>query len=446
MSIYLRAKSLIGIDFHTGLTLLLRIWTLIAGAAMVFVITITLSKNEQGYYFTFASILGLQILFELGLNQVIVQLISHEMAFVSFSDVNGFQGDDLRINRIKSIIALFRKWYRVAASIFFSVTLALGLWMFWLEGSIPLDQLVGPWFILVLTTSLSLLMSPLLAVIEGFDKVGQVARLRLIQSIGGYILTWGALYYGLGLWATVFIPLTAVTGSFYWLYRNKYLKELGKRTDSLSKHLVNWRKEIFPFQWKIAVSWISGYILFQLFTPIVFINLGAIAAGKLGLSITIFSSLQAVGISWINSKIPQLTRHISRGEKQEIAIDFTKGVIRSALFTTFMYGAVLITVYSLDKIGIEAVSRLADFGTLLCIAITNIANVLVYGAATYMRSHRTEPMLLASVFCAILTLGVVFFVSEYGLFLMMFMQTAITMLISLPWCAYLLRRFRLERL
>ena len=224
MSIYLRAKSLIGIDFHTGLTLLLRIWTLIAGAAMVFVITITLSKNEQGYYFTFASILGLQILFELGLNQVIVQLISHEMAFVSFSDVNGFQGDDLRINRIKSIIALFRKWYRVAASIFFSVTLALGLWMFWLEGSIPLDQLVGPWFILVLTTSLSLLMSPLLAVIEGFDKVGQVARLRLIQSIGGYILTWGALYYGLGLWATVFIPLTAVTGSFYWLYRNKYLK------------------------------------------------------------------------------------------------------------------------------------------------------------------------------------------------------------------------------
>ena len=153
-----------------------------------------------------------------------------------------------------------------------------------------------------------------------------------------------------------------------------------------------------------------------------------------------------MGISWINSKIPQLTRHISRGEKQEIAIDFTKGVIRSALFTTFMYGAVLITVYSLDKIGIEAVSRLADFGTLLCIAITNIANVLVYGAATYMRSHRTEPMLLASVFCAILTLGVVFFVSEYGLFLMMFMQTAITMLISLPWCAYLLRRFRLERL
>ena len=41
---------------------------------------------------------------------------------------------------------------------------------------------------------------------------------------------------------------------------------------------VAWRREILPFQWRISVSWMSGYFIFQLFTPMLFTNQGAVAA------------------------------------------------------------------------------------------------------------------------------------------------------------------------
>ena len=43
-----------------------------------------ISPLETGFYFTFASILALQIIFELGMFQVIMQFASHEMPLLSY--------------------------------------------------------------------------------------------------------------------------------------------------------------------------------------------------------------------------------------------------------------------------------------------------------------------------------------------------------------------------
>jgi len=43
-----------------------------------------LTPSEQGYYYTFNSLVALQIVFELGFSFVILQLAAHERAQLSF--------------------------------------------------------------------------------------------------------------------------------------------------------------------------------------------------------------------------------------------------------------------------------------------------------------------------------------------------------------------------
>jgi len=199
---------------------------------------------------------------------------------------------------------------------------------------------------------------------------------------------------------------------------------------------------VFPFQWRIAVSWISGYLMFQLFTPLVFVNLGEVAAGRLGMSLAIFAALQSVGVSWINAKIPVLTTHIARGEHGALNRIFRQVLSRSAGFTTVACLVVLAAVHCLGALGWgHLANRVADLPTLACIAVTAAVNTVVYGAASYMRAHRVEPMLTVSVVAAGLTLTAAYFASRHGMFPTMLLQAMITVFVCLPWTLFLFRNF-----
>ena len=54
----------------------------LTGLASVYFIGTFLSPEEQGYYFTFGSVLALQVFFELGLHNVLTQFTAHEKAHI----------------------------------------------------------------------------------------------------------------------------------------------------------------------------------------------------------------------------------------------------------------------------------------------------------------------------------------------------------------------------
>ena len=56
-------------------------------------------------------------------------------------------------------------------------------------------------------------------------------------------------------------------------------------------------QEIFPFQWKIALSWISGYLIFQLFNPVLFATEGSKIAGQMGMTMVAISGISSISIS-----------------------------------------------------------------------------------------------------------------------------------------------------
>lgn len=67
---------------------------------------------------------------------------------------------------------------------------------------------------------------------------------------------------------------------------------------------VNYFNEIFPYQWRIALSWISGYFIFQLFNPVLFATEGAIVAGQMGMILHALIQYNLISLSWWKHKNP----------------------------------------------------------------------------------------------------------------------------------------------
>src|SRR5215467_2751964 len=110
-------RHVLGVDRAIGFTVLARIWASGAGLVTVALIARFLSPAEQGYYYTFGSLVALQIVFELGFSFVILQLASHERANLEISAQYEISGDATSHGRLASVIQKSVRWYSVAAAV-----------------------------------------------------------------------------------------------------------------------------------------------------------------------------------------------------------------------------------------------------------------------------------------------------------------------------------------
>jgi hypothetical protein len=435
-------KTVAGLDIHILNTLLFRGWTVLAGGISILMIPVFLSPTQQGFYYTFASVLALQVFFELGLNQVIVQLVSHEAAHLTIHHDGAVSGDEARIHRLKGLVRMIKRWFSIVSVLFVVLAGGAGYVFFILKGGdLPLQQWGATWIALVAFTSINLSLSPLLAVIEGTGQVGVVARLRLIQSMVGYVAMWALLLLDTGLWAAVAVPAAGASSTLLWLWRRGGVLHQLASLKIIDINPISWRRDVFPLQWRIAISWVCGYIIFNLFTPIVFATHGPEEAGRLGIAMTVFSAVTTVGLSWINAKAPNFTMHISRGEPEALNRLFRAVALR-AIAVTALPSYTIVALVALGKHqDIDAANRIASADVLFWIACASTVNAVVYIKAVYMRAHREEPMLPVSVVSALLTLAVIAFLKD-DVAHMMLGYAFISLCVSAPWTYLLYRRYR----
>jgi Na+-driven multidrug efflux pump len=253
----------------------------------------------------------------------------------------------------------------------------------------------------------------------------------------GFSLMWVALSLKGGLAAVPIWTAVSACSSFWWVTSgNTLLQELSRPKDS-SSHRMNWRTEIFPLQWRIAVSWISGYFIFQTFTPLVFAHQGAVEAGRFGVALTIFSSLSALGMSWVNASASQMGQYVSRGERNQLNALFKRVSLSSTLFTFSAGLCFLLFVWGLRCFGVPVAQRIASLPIIACLALVSAVNAFINGAAVYMRAHKQEPMLAPSVVGGIITFAFAYFGSMVNALLPVVLWALSTVLIGLPWAMWL---------
>ena len=412
-------------------TLLLRGWGIVAGAIMILFVSLVFTKVEQGYYYTFAALLALQIFFELGLNLVIVQFVSHEAVRLHKRDVSAER--ERAANRIGNLVLTIRGVFRWTA-IGFVLVVGFGGYLFFTrtgEAAPPDDWLIA-WLLLCAGTGINLYCSPQLAVAEGLGMVGQVARLRLQQSILGYCACWFVLLVTPTLVATSSIPLTAAAASSYWLVRRSGLKDLvDARTDVAQK--VKWRSEIFPMQWRIALSWASGYLIFQTFTPLIFAEQGAVPAGQLGLSLAAFASVTNLSMSWINAKIPVFGNLIAEARRRELRNLFRRLFVQSTAACVAISLMGVASIELLHHWHVPLAERFLPFWPLVMLALVSIVNHIVFALAAFMRAHKEEPMLFSSVISGMVIFFFTLFTAPVGVEWVTAGYFLISLLLFLPW-------------
>jgi hypothetical protein len=400
-----RIQHLIGIDRAIGFTILARGWSTVAGVVTVLLIARFLTPAEQGYYYTFSSLVALQIVFELGFSFVILQLAAHERAHLHIQDDGSITGDNIAHSRLASVLQKAVRWYSTGAVLMAAVLLPAGFHFFLVNRQPGVSvSWQMPWIAAVLATTLTFQIDPLFAFLEGCGRIPQVARMRFTQAFSGSLMAWAAFFLHRGLFApAMIIAGQAIAGSYFLFSQRRLLLPL-LRHKTLG-YVVSWRREIWPFQWRIAISWLCGYFIFQLFNPVLFAYRGAIEAGRMGMSLTIATALSSVAIAWISTKASPFGTLIARREYRALDQLFFRTVLQSALM--LLIGAVLL-IFGLLYVTLRfphlavRVLPLPVFAVLLA---TILCNHFVFSEAVYLRAHKREPFLSVSIAVGLLTAG-----------------------------------------
>src|SRR5580692_6112606 len=322
-------RRVLGLDRAVGFTVLARFWSSAAGLVTVALIARFLSPAEQGYYYTFGSLVALQIVFELGFSYVILQMASHERAELSISSDYEISGDPIAHARLASVIQKSVRWYSVAALVMAVALLPLGFYFFSTHqhaGQTVSWQL--PWCFAALMAALNFQIDPFLSFLEGCGYVPEVARLRFMQSATGSLLAWIVLVNHHGLFAPSMMLFGMATTSIMWLSAKRKLL-VGLLRYNSGRHKIRWNQEVWPFQWRIAVSWLSGYFLFWIFNPVLFAFRGPVEAGKMGMSLSLANAIQAIAVSWVSTKSAPFGTLIARKEYRQLDQTFFEALRQS---------------------------------------------------------------------------------------------------------------------
>lgn len=402
--VLLRLKHLLGLDRAVAFTVLARATQIVGSTGTVLLILRFLTPVEQGYYYTLLSLVSLQTVFELGFSFVILQMAAHECAHLTLHSDGDIEGDPVAHARLASILQKTLRWYLVAAVILCVSLLPMGAWFFsrHARSAAPVAW-YGPWTWAVVATAFLFLLNPFFSFLEGCGFVWQVGRMRFAQALLGVSMSWAALLSHHGLYAPTLVTIGMTAAGAGFLFSRRQLC-LGLLRRPVCEQAVSWRREVWPFQWKIAVSWICGYFSFTALTPILFAYRSPTEAGQFGMSLSIAWQLANLVLSWMCPKAAPFGRMIARGELPQVRRLFfrTLGQALGVLLgLSVLCEAALVALQSFSP---RLAARMVPPRILVILLVASLCGFIVQSLAVYLRSFKREPFLVQSVVIAISTL------------------------------------------
>ena len=395
------ARDRLGVDRAVLFTVLARGWVSASGLVTVALIARFLSPPEQGYYYTYTSLILLQMVFELGFSQVVMQLASHERAHLSIGENGSVWGDQAAHARLASVLQISVRWYAVGALCFALAVLPSGFYFFSTHQHLGATVAwKGPWVVAAVMAAVAFQLDPLYSFMEGCGFVPQVAHMRWVQAVVGSALGWIALIAKHGLYAPAMVLGGQVAVGLIWLAARRGLLMLLLRHDSTGQQ-VSWRHEIWPFQWRIAVSWISGYFIYQTFNPFLFAYKGPVMAGQMGMSLSFANALMVTAMAWVSTKAAPFGTLIAQKRYEELDRLFFKALAQSCFLACL--GGIVIWLgttalhYSQSRYANKMLGPMA-FAFLLMAAVLNH---VFASLATYLRAHKQEKLFELSLSMAV---------------------------------------------
>ncbi len=402
--------SSIGFDKVVSANVFCQVVILVTSPVTLYFIGTSFSREAQGYYYTFASVLGLQNFLELGFSQCIVNFSSHEFANLEIRKDGALSGDGRSKSRLISIIRLSLKWYSaIAVFIMFFVCLG-GYFFFHFQKDYGIVWVI-PWVCLCFITAVSIILLPIGSILEGCNQYLWLANSRMWTKLFGSIALWIALINGLGLYSAS-ISLIVSTTLFIIAFVRKWKGLIFQVLHSNITHSISWIDEIWPFQWKVAVGWICGFFIFSLFNPVLFAFQGAIVAGQMGMTWAITSSLNGMANIWTNTKASKFGIYVAKRNNKDLDSLWLKSTIQSVLICLIGSVVVILIIMFIKKHYLIG-ERFLGISEILILCFASVVNQVIFSENLYLRAHQREPLLLVFVFNAFFTGLAVYLFGRY---------------------------------
>ncbi len=398
-----RIRHWIGVDRAIFFTVAAR-FSLMAGSTLtVLLIVRFLTPVEQGYYYTLYSLVGLQVIFELGFSFVILQLAAHESVRLKFLGDGAIEGDPVAHARLASVVQKAIRWYAIAAVLMVLTLLPLGSYFFARQRQENVDvHWQWPWATVVLATALWFLMGPFFSFLEGCGQVQQVARVRFWEVLAGTIFSWIGISTRHGLFSpALFTVGSALVGASFLWKRRSLLRQLA--VHPTGEHSVAWRIEVWPFQWRIAMSWLCAYLTAQIFTPVLFAARGPVEAGQMGMSMSIAGHLSSVVIAWMTTKAAPFGHLVAKGQIGELDRIYSRTLWQSLGLLTAMAAGCQVALFALPYVFPRLAQRMVAPALFSFLLLTALSRHVVQSQAMYLRAFKREPFLVQYLVVSTLT-------------------------------------------
>lgn len=439
------AANKMGVDKSIAYSSGARIASGIAGVFSVFFISMFLTGVEQGFYFTFGSILAMQVFFELGLTGIMTQYVAHEVSHLKLNTDYEYEGESKYKSRLASLIHFCVKWYAVLAVLIFVFLIVVGFVYFSHYGQDCNDvSWKYPWILISIGTAIKLFQAPFNSIFMGLGKVKEMSKIVFYQQIIIPVSTWIGLACGMKLYIIgVSYLLSVVVWQVYVISTSLWRIILNLWKTKITER-VSYIKEIFPFQWRIALSWVSGYFIFQLFNPVLFAVEGPVVAGKMGMTLQALNAINTVSMSWINTKVPLFSKFVALKDYVNLDKVFNttlKQMAAVCLGLLFLFfGFIWLLNITQFRIGETILAdRFLSYVPTLLLMIKIYLQQYSSSWATYLRCHKKEPFLYISIIGALAdALSIVIFGKLYGLYGML-IPYCIIALLSFPWAYWIFK-------
>jgi O-antigen/teichoic acid export membrane protein len=397
--------SKLGVNRAIRWTLLTQGIRLITGPATMFLMIRYLSAECQGYAYTFGSVLAISIFLEMGFSQNILQFASHEFASLSFRENGSLTGDSDAYSRLISLGRLSFKYYGVAAILFFIALMIGGNWFFSTSHDVGISW-QGPWLLVSITSALGLFLNPCWSLLEGCNKIPEVEKFRFYSSLVGFIGLAIGLLSGLGLYAVCINSLVITLISLFFL-ASRWRHFIKMFLVPTSGPVISWRNEIWPFQWRIAVSWMCGYFIFSIITPMVFRLAGPKEAGQIGFTLQLTRLVASVASSWSTTRLPEFGMLVARRDWLKLAEIWRRSTTMNVIVASVGSVGMIIGMEAVMFFVPNIASRYGGGLVAFYFCVSMVAQSLINSLAYYLRAFKEEPFMGLSVANAILSFSLI---------------------------------------
>lgn len=401
--------------------------------AVSWVATHQLTPRELGYFFSFLSLGSL------------IQLSDFGLSYATLVSVSRLTQDGMPY-ALPAIGRFVARMNLLVSSVSAAVVAIIGFALF---SNVTPEAVVapitweGPWVTFVLGILFAQWCTPGMSLREGSGKATQIWRLRLAQEAAGALACLTVLGLGAGLWSLGTYAVSRALVVSVWLNLGDPLR---MAHESVPFPARTWIRECWPFQWRIGLSALAGFLIFRAFSPLILMEQGPVHAGQFGLSVAIMNLLVTVTLAWPLSQTARYSSLLALGRVREFDREFSVILISSSVVAVSASVTLSLALWQARELGVVFAERLTDPAVTMVILFAAVVHHVVGCIAVFLRAEGREPLLIPSVVGGIATIFVLWLAAHNGTLMDVAIANLLMAMIGIPIAGLIYWRRRRHRI